>query len=192
MPVTTYTSSKEVPDSTDYNMNTSPGRTYRYYTGTPEVPFGFGLSYTTFNYSDFKLLPMSIKQCDSVHVQVMVKNTGKMMGDEVVQAYLSPPSIHDKSFIPKIQLVGFNRQSFDPGDRKDIKFVINPYLLSLVDDDGERYIFPGKYTIHVAKALPGKSVAGGEIKGESGSFVIKGDKPKKLSDCDDAPKCIAC
>ena len=192
MPITTYTSSKEVPRSTDYNMNTSPGRTYRYYTGTPEVPFGFGLSYTIFDYSNFQIIPMNIKQCDTVNVQVMVKNTGKMMGDEVVQAYLSPPLIHDKSFIPKIQLVGFNRQSFDPGDRKDIKFVINPYLLSLVDDDGVRYIFPGKYTIHVARALPGKSVAGGEIKGESGSFVIKGDKPIKLSDCDDAPKCIAC
>ena len=192
MPVTTYTSSKDVPDATDYNMNTPPGRTYRYYTGTPEAPFGFGLSYTTFSYSSLSVSSSSIKQCDSVKVSIVVSNTGKMDGDEVVQVYLNSPTVKDKTFFPKTQLVGFTRTSIKSNDHATVSFTINPYLLSLVDEDGERYIFPGDYTITVAGTLPGKSVAGGEVKGEIGNFKIEGSDPMKVLDCHDAPKCIAC
>ena len=95
MPVTTYTSSKEVPDPTDYNMNTPPGRTYQYYTNVPEVPFGFGLSYTTFEYSLLSLSHTSISQCDKINVMVTIENTGTRSGDEVIQVYLSPPTVED-------------------------------------------------------------------------------------------------
>ena len=142
MPVTTYTSSEDVPDTTDYlyNMNTPPGRTYRYYTGTHEAPFGFGLSYTTFSYSHLSVSSSSIKQCDSVKVSIVISNTGKMDGDEVVQVYLNSPTVKDKTFFPKIQLVGFTRPSIKSNDHVTVSFTINPYLLSLVDEDGERYI----------------------------------------------------
>ena len=192
MPVTTYTSSKEVPTATDYNMNTAPGRTYRYYTGMPEVPFGFGLSYTTFTLSRMSVSSSSIKQCDSVKVSILVANTGKMDGEEVIQVYLTPPTIKDKSFLPLIQLVGFARQSVKIKSDATVSFTINPYLLSLVDEDGERYIFPGDYTVTVAGSVLGKSVAGGEVTGESGKFKIGGTNPMKVSDCRGAPKCIAC
>ena len=190
MPVTTFSDSGQLPDPTDYHMNTSPGRTYRYYTGKPEVPFGFGLSYTTFAYSQLTVSSSTIKQCDSIKVSILVSNTGYVAGDEVVQVYLTPPTV--KAFFPKIQLVGFVRQSIDSGFNTTVSFTINSYLISLVDADGVRYVFPGSYRITVAGALPSNSLAGGEIKGETSPFTIDGSTPLKLSECKNAPKCIAC
>ena len=73
---------------TDYNMTAAPGRTYRYLTKPPFYRFGYGLSYTNFSYSGLVVSPTTIKPCQSVVVNVSVENTGKVDGDEVVQAYL--------------------------------------------------------------------------------------------------------
>lgn len=191
MPVTTFTSSDELPVSTDYNMNTSPGRTYRYYTGTPEIPFGFGLSYTTFQYSDLSLSRDAIQSCDNIVVMVTVTNTGGTYGEEVVQVYLSPPS-SVPSYAPKIQLVGFQRVSLKPSDKQALSISVSSYLMSLVNDNGERFIYPGKYLVSVGGALPGKTTAVGDIDVDTISFTIEGDKPVELSTCNDAPKCLAC
>ena len=192
MPVTTYTSSKEVPDPTDYTMNTPPGRTYRYYTNVPEVPFGFGLSYTTFEYSSLSLSHTSISQCDKINVMIMIQNTGTRPGDEVIQVYLSPPTIEGKPFFPKIQLVGYSRTNLKLSDKQEVTFEVNSYMMSIVDEDGDRYIFPGKYTISVGGALPGKTTGVGEIKALTTSFTIEGSGPMKLTSCSNAPKCFAC
>ena len=85
LPVTFYKSVNDLPAFDDYNMK---NRTYRYFTGEPLFPFGFGLSYTTFEYSKLKV-EKNLKAGDTVMVSVIVKNTGKMAGDEVVQLYVS-------------------------------------------------------------------------------------------------------
>ena len=192
MPYTVYRyfSSKDIPDPTDYNMNTAPGRTYRYYTDLPEVYFGDGLSYTTFTYSDISISSNSIKQCDSVKVWSTVTNTGKMDGEEVVQVYIS--QFLDKNK-PLIELVGFTRQNIIAGKNSTFSFTINPYLLSFVAEDGERYIFPGTgdkaYGISIDSSswVSASSSGGGQV-----FFTIEGSEPVKLSDCVGAPKCMAC
>ena len=196
MPLTTYTftSSSQIPDSTDYNMNTPPGRTYRYYTGTPEVPFGYGLSYTTFEYSDLSVSTDHIKPCDNIVVLVTLTNTGSMLGEEVVQVYLTPPSSLP-DYTPNVQLVGFGRVSLKPSDKETLHFVVSSYLQSFVDDNGERLIYPGNYTFSVGGALPGKTTAVGDITVDTVSFVIDGDttQPVAVSSCtNDIPKCLAC
>jgi beta-glucosidase len=191
MPVTTYTGSDVIPEPDDYDMTSPPGRTYRYYTGVPEIPFGFGLSYTTFSYSNASLSKNSIDQCDTIDVKVIVTNTGSRDGEEVVQLYLSAsPSIG--SFVPKNQLIGYQRISVKSSDSQPVAFTINAYLMSLVDENGVRQIYPGKYTVYVGGGLPGKSTAIGDVTVVSLSFVIKGSQPKEVSSCSNAPKCLAC
>ena len=65
-------------------------------------------------------------------------------------------------------------------------------MISLVDEEGDRYVFPGKYIISVGGALPGKTTAVGEIKPLTTSFTIEGSGPMKLTSCPNAPKCLAC
>ena len=85
LPVTFYQSAEQLPPFTDYSMK---GRTYRYFTGEPLYAFGFGLSYTTFAYSNLSV-PRQVKPGDTVPVSVDVRNTGTRAGEEVVQLYLS-------------------------------------------------------------------------------------------------------
>ena len=86
--VTWYTGNDQLPSMTDYNMTSTPGRTYRYLTTPPLYRFGYGLSYTQFSYANLTISPTTIKPCQSVTISVAVKNAGKMKGDEVVQVYL--------------------------------------------------------------------------------------------------------
>ena len=184
MPVTTYTSIDEVPPSVDYNMTTPPGRTYRYYTGTPQFRFGYGLSYTSFEYSKLAVAPTTVSPCDSVKVTVSVQNTGKVAGDEVIQIYLTPPERSDKPFFPNIQLVSFTRVNIKPGDSYMATFELNPYLLSLVDEDGDHYIFPGDYTV-----LSGNQPGDDMLKA---TLTISGTAPVETSTCASSPQCLAC
>ena len=184
MPVTTYLSADELPPAVDYNMTMPPGRTYRYYTGTPLFPFGYGLSYTTFDYSKLMVTPSKISACDSVKVTVSVQNSGEMAGDEVIQIYLAPPKRPDKPFFPNIQLVGFERVNIKPEVVHMSAFELNPYLLSLVDEDGEHYIFPGDYTV-VSSNQPEEEVI-------KATFTITGTAPVKTTTCPSSPQCLAC
>ena len=180
MPVTTYSSGKELPPDVDYTMHGAIGkfgRTYRYYRGEPSIPFGYGLSYTEFKYSNLVVTPSTIKQCDSIKVSASVQNTGDVLGDEVTMVYLKPPAVEKKLF-PNIELVAFERVTIKPSNTHVSSFEVNPYLLSLVDEDGVRYIFPGDYGVKVGKLKQ--------------NFTISGTAPVQVSTCTSAPKCMAC
>src|SRR6185437_4271185 len=90
LPVTFYEDVNQLPNFEDYSMK---GRTYRYFTGEPLWPFGYGLSYTTFNYGDLTLPQAPIAAGAPVNATVRVTNTGKLAGDEVVQLYLKFPDV---------------------------------------------------------------------------------------------------
>ena len=188
MPVTTYEGVADLLPSINYNMTDPPGRTYRYYTGSPLIPFGYGLSYTTFEYSKLSVLPPTVAPCASVYVTFTVQNVGAIAGDEVMQVYVKPPRIAGRPFFPNIQLLGVDRRNMNPSTNYDWEFVLSPYALSLVDDDGENYIFPGVYTVYVGGGLPETPLDTTTI---SSTFSIEGDIVN-VKDCPDSPQCLAC
>ena len=106
----------DLPPMMDYDIR--HGRTYQYFKGTPLYPFGFGLSYTTFSYSDIKTSKTNL--VDSMIVSVDVKNTGNLDGDEVVQLYVSYPD--SKVERPLKQLKGFKRVFIPAGETLKVNF----------------------------------------------------------------------
>jgi beta-glucosidase len=112
LPVTFYESTDQLPDFSDYSMK---GRTYRYFTGKTLFPFGFGLSYSDFKYSDLKLERTSV----GISVSAIVTNTSKLAGDEVAQVYINNPSAVNP------ELKAFTRIHLYPGQRQAVSFSIN-------------------------------------------------------------------
>jgi beta-glucosidase len=151
LPVTFYTGLDQLPPFDDYSMAT---RTYRYFKGKPLYGFGFGLSYTTFAYSNLKVSAASLHAGDTLTVEADVKNTGSRAGEEVAELYLTPPHT-DVS--PNLALNGFTRVSLAPGQTKHISFKLDPRTLSQVDDKGVRSVTPGSYKITVGSAQPTES-----------------------------------
>jgi beta-glucosidase len=155
LPVTFYASLDGLPAFTDYTLK---GRTYRYFSGKPLWGFGYGLSYTTFKYGAVKLSAETLKAGDSLMATVSVTNTGSVGGDEVVEAYLKTPQANG----PLYSLVGFERVTIGPGASKEVAIKIGPRWLSSVDDQGDRSILAGKYTLTVGGAQPVETQAKSE------------------------------
>jgi beta-glucosidase len=116
-------------------------------TGMALFPFGHGLSYTTFEYSDLKFSRDTIGTRDSVTVNLRVKNTGARVGDEVVQLYIR--DVLATVARPMLQLSGFTRVALAPGEMKDVSFTLGPDQLSLVDRDLKRIVEPGQFRVMV-------------------------------------------
>ena len=163
LPVTFYKDIHQLPHFEDYSMK---GRTYRYFQGEPLWPFGYGLSYTTFNYSGLKLPETGINAGDPLNASVTVTNTGKVAGDEVVQLYLKFP---DVAGAPIRALRGFQRIHLEPGANEKVEFHLNPRDLSMVTDSGDISVPQGKYTVSIGGGQPGAGVGSVE-----GNFEVKG------------------
>lgn len=154
LPVTFYKSDADLPDFKSYDMS---NRTYRYFKGEALYPFGYGLSYTTFQYSALKT-PASIKAGQPVTVSVVVKNTGKKDGEEVVQLYLAYPDAKGKA--PVRALKGFQRIALKAGESKTISFQLTPEQCSLLDEKGQAYQPKGKLEISVGGSQPKQKLVG--------------------------------
>jgi len=151
LPVTFYESVDDLPSFTDYDMD---NRTYKYFKGEPFYPFGHGLSYTKFSYSDLRL-PPSIEKGKSLDLDVTVKNTGDRAGDEVVQLYINHPNAKLKRPVHSLQ--GFKRIHLKAGETEEIHFNLKPEQLALVDDTGSM-VQPGNIIrISVGGKQPGLS-----------------------------------
>ncbi|WP_203256369.1 glycoside hydrolase family 3 C-terminal domain-containing protein [Hyunsoonleella ulvae] len=148
LPVTFYKSVNDLPDFKDYNM---ANRTYKYFKGTPLFPFGHGLSYTTFKYSNLNIKEQ-VNANTPVEIQVSVTNTGKMAGDEVVQVYLSHKS---NTSGPIRSLVGFQRIHLDKDETKTVNFSITPQQYAIIKEDGSTSVEKGSLNISVGGKQPG-------------------------------------
>jgi beta-glucosidase len=165
LPVTFYTGIGQLPEFEDYSMQ---NRTYRYFHGKPLYPFGYGLSYTTFSYSDLALPKASISAGDLLTAEVTVTNTGKREGDEVAQLYLSFPSVPGA---PLRALRGFKRVHLNPGESQKVRFELKDRDLSMVSEAGEPMIAEGKYSVSVGGGQPGTGAAA-----VTGTFQVEGTK----------------
>ena len=129
---------------------------YRFSEKTPLFPFGFGLSYTQFDYSNLRLAKSEIKANEATTVSVDVTNKGKVQGDEVVQMYIrddfASVGRYDKL------LKGFERVSIAPGETKTVVFELNPDNLSLYNQKMEKVVEPGDFTISVGASSQEKDL----------------------------------
>jgi len=163
LPVTFYTGVEQLPPFENYFMH---GRTYRYFEGTPLYPFGYGLSYTTFSYSDLAAPKDPVHAGDPAVFEVTVTNTGKVAGDEVAQLYLNFP---DEKGAPIRALRAFERVHLEPGASTRVHFQLKPRDLSMVNEAGSPMIAEGDYTVSIGGGQPGTSAPS-----VSGKFHIDG------------------
>jgi beta-glucosidase len=149
LPVTYYKSVDQLPAFEDYNMT---GRTYKYFTDEPLYPFGYGLSYTSFTYSELKVKKKA-KVGETILVSIHVTNTGKRDGEEVVQLYLKDEIASTPR--PKLQLEGFQRIFLKAGESKTVEFELTPRQFSIIGADDKRVIENGSFTLFVGGGQPG-------------------------------------
>jgi beta-glucosidase len=149
LPVTFYKGDSDLPPFDDYSMQ---NRTYRYFKGVPLYPFGFGLSYTKFSYSNLKLSKKIIRKDETTDAEVTVMNTGKVAGDEVVQLYLTP--VQSGKDILLYSLKGFKRVHLVGGASEKVHFEITTDMLKMVNEQGQNILSSGKIKISVAGSLP--------------------------------------
>jgi beta-glucosidase len=153
LPCTWYRSLDQLPDFHDYDIH--KGRTYMYFEGEPLYPFGYGLSYTTFELANLRITDTSLGQGGTAKVSVDVANTGPRAGVEVVQLYIAPPESPVKR--PIKQLAGFHRVELRAGEKRTIEFDL-PFTEQAFwywDEKAESFVLqPG-----AAKILAGNSSA---------------------------------
>ncbi|HNO93780.1 MAG TPA: glycoside hydrolase family 3 C-terminal domain-containing protein [Anaerolineales bacterium] len=151
LPITFPKSLDQLPAFDDYGMT---GRTYRYMTAEPLYPFGFGLSYTCFEYSNLKLDKTNLALGDSLTLNLTVRNSGGSDSAEVVQYYLS--DLHASTIVPLHHLIGFERVNLKAGESKTLTFTITPDMMSFYNDDGKLTLEPGEFRVEVGSCSPGK------------------------------------
>ncbi|MFC1642700.1 glycoside hydrolase family 3 C-terminal domain-containing protein [Myxococcota bacterium] len=152
LPVTFYRSDADLPPFEDYDMQ---GRTYRYFGGGPLYGFGFGLSYTSFAYTNLRLSPDRPKVGESVLVAADVENTGTRSGDEVAEMYVQ--DVEASSPVPVLQLQGFTRLHLAPGEKQTVEFALTPAQMSFADEGGAWVQEPGVFRVWVGGRQPNLS-----------------------------------
>ena len=163
LPVTFYTGVDQLPNFESYSME---GRTYRYFSGKPLYPFGYGLSYTKFSYSDLDIPKTTVNAGDPVAADVTVTNSGKVAGDEVVELYLKFPPV---AGAPNLALRGFRRIHLDPGQSQKVHFELKNRDLGMVTANGAPMIAGGDYSISIGGGQPDTGAPG-----VTGHFHIDG------------------
>ncbi|AIQ67029.1 glycoside hydrolase family 3 N-terminal domain-containing protein [Paenibacillus graminis] len=130
-----------------YNGKRSRGKRYLEADSQPRYPFGFGLSYTSFSYSDLKVEPQVITADETAKVTVRVKNTGEFAGAEVVQLYIS--DVASKVSRPAKELKGFRKITLSPGESQIVEFVVGAEQLQYIGPDYQPVVEPGAFKILV-------------------------------------------
>ncbi|MDG1794736.1 MAG: glycoside hydrolase family 3 C-terminal domain-containing protein [Flavobacteriaceae bacterium] len=152
LPVTFYSSTSELPNFEDYNMRAGNGFTYRYYNGNAMYPFGHGLSYTKFKYSDLTINKTILNSLDEVFITVNVENIGELDGEEVVQLYVK--DTESTTWMPHKQLRGFKRILLKKGEKKMVEFKLSASKdLCYYDAIKQSYtVEPGDFEIQIGSS----------------------------------------
>jgi beta-glucosidase len=150
LPITFYKNVKDLPDFEDYSMD---NRTYRYFKGEPLYPFGFGLSYTHFQYKKLKL---KVGKSHDVMVEGTVSNKGKIAGDEVVQLYISHKNTDFKT--PIRSLKGFKRLYLKAGETQNVVFKLSKNELSEINAVGKSVAMQGELVVSVGGFQPSEKM----------------------------------
>jgi beta-glucosidase len=171
LPITFYKSADQLPPFKDYSM---VGKTYRFFKGEPLYPFGYGLSYTKFKYSNLKISSKKVKPTENIQISVDVQNVGPRDGDEVSQLYLT--DVAASAPVPVRGLKGIKRFYLKTGELRRINFTIIPRDLTLIDNNGRRVLEPGEFRISVGGKQPGLTgYADAPTTGVvTGSFMVTG------------------
>ena len=165
LPLTFYASMSQLPPFDDYDIR--KGRTYMYLKEEPLYAFGYGLSYTTFSYSNLKISPKKIKQDSSTKISVNVKNSGQRCGQEVVQLYIH--DVEASAVRPLKQLCGFKKIALKPNETKTIEFELPWDSLAFYEVENEKFtVEPGKFDIMI-----GSSSDNIRLKGSLETFTHK-------------------
>jgi len=155
LPVTFYKNVDDLPDFEDYSMR---NRTYRYFTGVPIYPFGYGLSYTTFKYDAMDVAPAPGGA--SYKIRATVTNTGNRAGDEVVQLYLA----NKRDFVTPIRsLKGFKRIHLKPGESQIVEFTLTRDDMSVVSPSGDLMPMKGDVLFSVGGGQPSESAISSQL-----------------------------
>ena len=155
LPVTFNKSVDDLPPFRDYAM---AGHTYRFFSGETLYPFGYGLSYTQFAYSNLKISALEIKAEESLTVSAVVTNTGDIAGDEVVQVYVTDKDASVS--VPIRHLEGFERIHLKPGESRKVISKLAAKQLAIVLDDGRSAVEPGTFEIFIGGGQPNTSAPG--------------------------------
>ena len=162
LPVTFYRSTDELPEFTDYSM---AGRTYRYMEQEALYPFGYGLSYTDFTYSNAAVSSEIVVE-EGVTVKAVVTNTGDREGTETVQVYVK--ACREKT--PNAQLKGIRKVSLKPGESKEVSIRLPLEAFALYDEEAVNRVAAGEYLVSVGGSQPDKR-----------SVELTGRKPEEFS-----------
>ena len=155
LPVTFPRSLADVPEFTSYAMR---GRTYRYLEQEPLYPFGFGLSYTRFEYSDLRVSRAALAYGETLEISASVTNVGSRASDEVVELYVK--DLEASVAVPHHDLRGMERVTLAPGESRRVGFSLGARDLSLIDEAGRRVLEPGRFRLTVGGSQPdARSVA---------------------------------
>ena len=149
LPITFYKSIAQLPPFYDYDIR--DGRTYMYLKERPLFPFGYGLSYTRFKYTDLEIRPKVISPTGKVYVSVDVQDIGNRKGDDVVELYVHDTAPGLKR--PTEALKGFQRVSLQPGEKKRIKFVLTANQLAFYNSSLKRWkVDPGEFNVMIGNS----------------------------------------
>ena len=145
LPLTYYKSTDDLPAFDDYEVFN--GRTYMYFEKKPLYAFGYGLSYTSFSYTNIQINKPAIQRGDTISVSVDIQNSGKYDGDEVVQLYLQQKLASVK--LPQRQLKSFRRINLKRGEMQTVHFQLSRNDLSVWNEKNEFVLESGEYYIQI-------------------------------------------
>ena len=168
LPLTFYSNKNNLPDFTDYSMK---GRTYRYITEKPLYPFGYGLSYTKYEYGNLKTSADKVSE-NGVMLTVDIKNAGAYDGVETVQCYVTYKNLKDATNVPNASLKAIKKVELKAGETKNVTIELPYEAFALADEDGKYKVYEGEYEVFVGGNGPDERSA--ELTGSKcASVVIK-------------------